>query len=81
MFWKTRPHYTDCHFYGVLTILFPEQWYFESFVFLLLSIKSIQLGLIGFLKQVGPTTRLHKLDVLQNDFLAASSISQLKFVF
>ena len=39
---------------------------------------TVQLGLIAFLKQAGTTTRLHKLYVSQNDFIAASSTSQLK---
>ena len=51
---------------------------FWKFFLLLVSIRSIELGLIGFLKQVGPTTRLYKLYVSQNDFIAASSTSQLK---
>ena len=51
---------------------------FWKFFLSLVSTRSIELGLIGFLKQVGPTTRLYKLYVSQNDFIAASSTSQLK---
>ena len=46
---------------------------FWKFFLLLVSIRSIELGLIGFLMQVGPTTRLYKLYVSQIDFIAALS--------
>ena len=45
---------------------------------LFVTIKSIQVGLSGFLKQVGSSTTFFKLYASQNSFMQVSHVSELR---